>query len=398
MPSKPKYIDLFAGCGGLSWGLMRSGWKGLFAIEKDTFAFETLQHNLIDRKKHFLWPEWLPTSEHNIDEVLSNYKTQLRKLASTVDLVVGGPPCQGFSVNGRRDEGDKRNRLVDSYVSFIELVKPKLLFFENVRGFDMEFVKNGSGMVYSDQVARRLKKLGYDVHSEIVNFGNYGVPQRRLRFILVGRMNGKAWEFFEHLRDRKDAFLKKKGLRAKRSVSQAISDLEREHGETVCPDAKRFRSGLYARAKNQYQKLMRANCALGIPDSHRFPHHHPDIIDRFEEILKHATRNKQLSGELRTKYDLKKRSITPLDENLVCPTITSLPDDYIHYAEPRVLTVRECARIQSFPDDFEFRGKYTSGGDRRAKEVPRYTQIGNAIPPLFAELAGLALKEILPGE
>jgi DNA (cytosine-5)-methyltransferase 1 len=143
---------------------------------------------------------------------------------------------------------------------------------------------------------------------------------------------------------------------------------------------------------------MRSDTVLKIPDSHRFPKHSPEIIERFEEILKRAPRNKQLSGDLRTEYDLKKRSITPLDGDLVCPTITSLPDDYIHYSEPRVLTVRECARIQSFPDDFQFKGKYTSGGDRRANEVPRYTQIGNAIPPLFAELAGLALKEILPGD
>jgi DNA (cytosine-5)-methyltransferase 1 len=395
MATNLKYIDLFAGCGGLSLGLMRSGWKGILAVEKDAFAFETLQHNLIDRKKHFRWPEWFPVCAHDVDEVLSNYKTELRKLASTVDLIVGGPPCQGFSVNGKRNQGDKRNKLVDSYVSFVELVKPKLLFFENVRGFDMEFVKNGSGVVYSDHVTRRLKKLGYDVDWDVVNFGDYGVPQRRLRFILVGRLNGKAREFFEHLRDAKSAFLEKKGLRAKRSVSQAISDLERRHGDTECPDSKSFRSGRYAPAKNQYQKLMRADSTLRTPDSHRFPKHREDIVERFEEILRSAPRNKQLSGDLRSKYDLKKRSITPLDENLVCPTITSLPDDYIHYAEPRVLTVRECARIQSFPDDFEFRGKYTSGGDRRAKEVPRYTQIGNAIPPLFAELAGLALKEIL---
>lgn len=394
MASNLKYIDLFAGCGGLSWGLMRSGWKGIFAVEKDAFAFETLQHNLIDRKKHFQWPEWFPVGAHDIDEVLSNYKINLRTLAAKVDLIVGGPPCQGFSVNGKRNEKDRRNGLVDSYVSFVELVKPKLLFFENVRGFDMEFVKNGSGMVYSDQVTRRLKKIGYDVHSEIVNFGDYGVPQRRLRFILVGRLNGKAWEFFEHLRDEKDAFLKEKGLRAKRSVAQAISDLERQHGETDCPDSKSFRSGQYAPAKNQYQKLMRTGCARRIPDSHRFPKHRDDIVARFEEILKSAPRNKQLSGDLRSKYELKKRSITPLDENVVCPTITSLPDDYIHYAEPRVLTVRECARIQSFPDEFEFRGKYTSGGDRRAKEVPRYTQVGNAIPPLFAELAGGVLKQL----
>jgi DNA (cytosine-5)-methyltransferase 1 len=394
MPSKPKYIDLYAGCGGLSWGLMRSGWKGIFAVEKDAFAFATLQHNLIERKKHFQWPGWLPVGAHDIDEVLSNYKTEVRKLASTVDLIVGGPPCQGFSVNGKRDEKDKRNKLVDSYVSFVELVKPKLLFFENVRGFTMEFVKNGSGTVYSDQVTRRLKKLGYDVHAQVVNFADYGIPQRRCRFILVGSLGGKAEEFFEQLVEKKADFLGQKGLRSRRTVSQAISDLERKHGDTECPDAKRFRSGLYARAKNQYQKLMRSDSVLAIPDSHRFPKHRPDIIERFEEILEHAPRNKQLSGELRTKYDLKKRSITPLDNNSVCPTITSLPDDYIHYAEPRVLTVRECARIQSFPDDFEFRGKYTSGGNRRAKEVPRYTQIGNAIPPLFAELAGSVLKQM----
>jgi DNA (cytosine-5)-methyltransferase 1 len=391
----PKVIDLFSGCGGLSLGLMRSGWKGLFAIEKDAFAFETLQHNLIDRKNHFLWPDWLPVGPHDIDEVLSHYKANIRKLGPSVDLIVGGPPCQGFSVNGKRNQRDRRNRLVESYVSFVELVKPKLLFFENVRGFDMEFLKNGSGMVYSDQVARRLKNLNYDVYAETVNFGEYGVPQRRRRFILVGTLAGKAREFFERIMDRKAQFLKKRGLEATHSVSQAISDLERQHGEADCPDSKKFCSGLYASAKNEYQRLMRAESAQRIPDSHRFPNHKKDIVARFEEILKSAPRNKQLSGELRSKYALKKRSITPLDEDAICPTITSLPDDYIHYSEPRVLTVRECARIQSFPDDFEFRGKYTSGGDRRSREVPRYTQVGNAIPPLFAELAGLVLREIL---
>ena len=223
MAPNPRYLDLYAGCGGLSWGLMRSGWEGVFAVEKDAFAFATLQHNLIEKKKHFRWPEWLPVGPHDIDEVLSNYKAKINKLASRVDLIAGGPPCQGFSVNGKRLEGDKRNDLVDSYVSFVELVKPKLLFFENVRGFAMEFTKSGSGTVYSDQVTRRLKKLGYDVYAEILNFGDYGVPQRRLRFILVGRLNGKAWEFFEYLRDNKISFLKEKGLRTKRSVSQAIS-------------------------------------------------------------------------------------------------------------------------------------------------------------------------------
>jgi DNA (cytosine-5)-methyltransferase 1 len=398
MACNPKCVDVYAGCGGLSWGLMRSGWDGLFAIEKDAFAFATLQRNLIERNKHFRWPEWIPIGPHDINDVLSNYEANLRKLSSTVDLVVGGPPCQGFSINGRRDVNDKRNKLVASYVSLIELLKPTLLFFENVRGFAMEFSKNGSGTIYSDQVTRRLKRLGYDVHAEIVNFADYGIPQRRWRFILVGRLGGRAEDFFDSLKAKRDAFLAQKGLRSKRTVSQAISDLEKKHGDSDCPDSKKFRSGNYAPPKNQYQRLMRSDCVLKIPDSHRFPKHRTDIIERFKEILRHAPRNKQLSGDLRTKYDLKKRSITPLDRGSVCPTITSLPDDYIHYDEPRVLTVRECARIQSFPDDFEFRGKYTSGGDRREREVPRYTQVANAIPPLFAELAGFALKEILSSE
>src|SRR5439155_12162912 len=122
----PKYIDLYAGCGGLSWGLMRSGWKGIFAVEKDEFAFSTLQANLIKRKKHFRWPRWLPVGAHDIDEVIGNYDRELRKLTA-VDLIAGGPPCQGFSVNGKRNENDKRNKLVESYVSFVELVKPSLL-------------------------------------------------------------------------------------------------------------------------------------------------------------------------------------------------------------------------------------------------------------------------------
>jgi DNA (cytosine-5)-methyltransferase 1 len=394
MASNLKYIDLYAGCGGLSWGLMRAGWKGVFAIEKDAFAFSTLQFNLINRKKHFQWPAWFPIKAHDINEVLSKYRDHLSNLDAKVALIVGGPPCQGFSVNGRRNEKDKRNRLVASYVSFIEQVRPKLLFFENVRGFTMEFAKNGSGTVYSHKVTSRLEKLGYKVHAEIVNFADYGIPQRRRRFILVGSLGSGAEKFFDILNEKRSSFLQQRGLGTRGTVSEAISDLERKNGETECPDSAGFCSGVYAPPKTPYQALLRSDCVLKIPDSHRFPKHRPEIVDRFDQILKRAPRNKQLSGELRSEYELKKRSITPLDHDLVCPTITSLPDDYIHYSEPRVLTPRECARIQSFPDDFQFLGKYTSGGDRRAREVPRYTQIGNAIPPLFAELAGLALKEI----
>ena len=389
------YIDLFAGCGGLSLGLMKAGWNGLFAVEKDALAFETLKHNLIESPRHFAWPEWLPQKAHDINGLLQANRREIRKLRGTINLVVGGPPCQGFSVNGRREEKDKRNSLVDAYVDFVGLVRPEMVLFENVKGFTMEFAKKGTGAVYSEHVIQRLSALGYDVEAKLLNFGDYGIPQRRWRFILVGRRKGNAKEFFERLDAAKTTFLESKALNSQQTVSQAISDLHVSHGTLDCPDSARFLSGRYGAARTAYQKLMRAGISTQTPDSHRFANHRPEIAERFAELLENAPRNKQLSADIRAAYKIKKRSITPLDRSKISPTITSLPDDYIHYQEPRVLTVRECARIQSFPDSYEFKGKYTSGGDRRAREVPRYTQVGNAVPPLFAEMAGLALKEVL---
>jgi len=392
------YIDLFAGCGGLSLGLMKAGWHGLFAVEKDALAFETLKHNLIDSNRHFSWPEWLPQKAQDINVLLQTHRSEIRKLRGTTKLVVGGPPCQGFSVNGRREEKDKRNSLVDAYVDFVSLVRPEMILFENVKGFTMEFAKKGTGAVYSEHVIQRLRALDYEVEAKLLNFGDYGIPQRRWRFILVGRRKGEAAEFFERMDTAKSSFLESRALQAQQTVSQAISDLHVSHGTLNCPDSVRFLSGRYGAARTAYQKLMRVGISKETPDSHRFANHRPEISERFAKLLESAPRNKQLSADIRADYQIKKRSTTPLDRSKICPTITSLPDDYIHYKEPRVLTVRECARIQSFPDSFEFKGKYTSGGDRRAREVPRYTQVGNAVPPLFAEMAGLALKEVLSNE
>ena len=144
MAKKKKYtvIDLFAGCGGLSLGLYQAGWKGLFAIEKNDFAFATLKANLIDNKKHFAWPKWLPQTPHDINEILNNYGAELLALRGQVDLVAGGPPCQGFSMAGKRVEDDVRNQLVFSYIKFIDLVRPRVILFENVKGFTFAFDKN----------------------------------------------------------------------------------------------------------------------------------------------------------------------------------------------------------------------------------------------------------------
>jgi DNA (cytosine-5)-methyltransferase 1 len=109
----------------------------------------------------------------------------------------------------------------------------------------------------------------------------------------------------------------------------------------------------------------------------------------------YPVRGKRIDGDARKEWNIKQRGITVLDPDAISPTITGHPDDYLHYCEPRIMTVRECARIQSFPDWYEIKKKYTTGGKMRKIEVPRYTQIGNAIPPLFAELAGIVLKRMI---
>jgi DNA (cytosine-5)-methyltransferase 1 len=407
MTRKKTYIDLFAGCGGLSLGLYNSGlWKGKFAIEKSPDAFETLQYNLIEKKNHFEWPNWLPKQNHDINEVIKNHKDNLESLRGEIDLVAGGPPCQGFSTAGRRIEGDSRNELIKSYIKFIRLVQPKVIFFENVKGFTQKFDKNKiKGKIYSEYVTNALEYdspkgdfQGYKVEGKLIDFSEFGIPQKRTRFILVGVRKDIANQvtpngFFEKIQKQKETFLIKKGIGLTNSLEDAISDLLKIN-EVVSPDTKSFTAGLYNPIQSKYQKLLRGDVDSKIPDSHRFAKHSEDTLRKFEFILQNAEKNKTLSNELKERFNLKKRTVIPLSGQTPTPTITTLPDDYIHYCEPRIFTVREYARIQSFNDWYEFKGKYTTGGKRRTQEVPRYSQIGNAIPPLFGEQAGLILNKL----
>ncbi len=411
MPTNNTYIDLFAGCGGLSLGLNQSGWKGLFAIEKSPFAYATLKHNLIDNLNHFEWPDWLEKKEHDINKILNTKSDELKKLRSRVDLVVGGPPCQGFSTAGRREESDHRNELISSYIKFIRLVQPKIIFFENVKGFTQRFEKNRSkGIKYSEFVQKALRRTGkdfngYEVYGQLIDFSQFGIPQKRTRFILVGirkdifeNSNFTPTQFFELLKKNRATFLMNKGLGMTTNLKDAISDLLEQNGTVDCPDSKGFLSSIYTDVKSPYQKLMRSKTlSSSIPDSHRFANHGNETKNLFKLLLSKAPKGKKIEGKEREKFNIKKRGIVVLDSEKPAPTLTSHPDDYVHYCEPRILSVREYARIQTFPDWFEFREKYTTGGKLRIVEVPRYTQVGNAIPPLFGEQVGEALKQILNG-
>ena len=400
MNEKNTYIDLFAGCGGLSLGLYKSGWKGVFAVEKSIDAFKTLKYNLINKKKHFEWPTWLEKKNLDINEVIAKHEENLISLRGNIDLVAGGPPCQGFSIAGRRIESDSRNSLINSYIKFIGLVEPKIIFFENVKGFTLGFKNNKKkGKAYSEYVVEKLEKLGYSGKGQLIDFSKYGVPQKRTRYILVGikkDLNDKSSKifrdtFFTQLEDNAEEFLVNKNLLINPTLEDAISDLLETHGK-VDSETANFKAGVYGDRVSNYQQYSRKYIKRSSKvDSHRFVKHTKIVKKRF----KTAIDKKLTNAEYKKKFRLKKSSTKILDPCKPTPTLTTLPDDYIHYCEPRILTVREYARIQSFPDSFKFKGKYTTGGKRRIKEVPRYTQIGNAIPPLFAEQVGIVLEGLL---
>jgi DNA (cytosine-5)-methyltransferase 1 len=401
------YIDLFSGCGGFSLGLGNAGWQGVFAVEKDSMAFETFRYNLIDGKySHFDWPIWLPKQATTIQELLKNYPEQLSNLKGKVDLIAGGPPCQGFSLAGRRNSKDPRNKLSDEYIKMVKLVSPKYLVLENVRGFNSTF-KDSDGkrekQPYSMVVKARIEALGYKVFTDYVHSEYYGVPQKRTRFIMIGIRNDIATDDtkpFEILEGLRLDFLKNKKLSAKHvSVKQAICDLELSKSELTYHSGSEvtgFKKIKYTPPKslNAYQKLMRKGLNGSKPNSLRIARHRPATIERFKLIQSLCQPGKGLSDENKVALGIKKQVISVLNPKEPSRTLTTLPDDLLHYSEPRILTVRENARIQSFPDDFVFRGKYTTGGSRRTQECPRYTQVGNAVPPFLGEVIGQLIKGI----
>lgn len=412
-PASLTYIDLFAGCGGLSLGLHQAGWQGLFAIERSAMAFGTLKHNLIDGPGlHYTqWPEWLPKQECSIQNLTKLYRQDLKELEGKVTLIAGGPPCQGFSYAGKRQKHDHRNQLYRSYIEVVEIVRPTIVLLENVTGIASGFGKKTPGRLgrppepYSTRIKRALEKRRYAVSNAEVLASDFGVPQSRTRFIAVGinkdvfPEGAAAPDITKLLDSLRISFLASHGLPQDKAVScrEALSDLE--HNETRLadsPDTKKYKAGKYADAATSYQKLMRGSIAKDVvADSHRFVKHRPEIVLRFSKILSECPRGKNLPDSFRKANGIKKACIVPLDPAKPASTLTTIPDDMIHYSQSRVLTVRECARLQSFPDWFAIRDKYTTGGRRRKVECPRYTQVGNAVPPLLGEALGCALAKWL---
>ncbi len=293
------FADVFAGCGGLSLGLTSAGWKGSFAIEKSPDAFATLKTNLVvGSRRMFEWPEWLPQEATSTTDFLTMHGEQLVSMRGEIDLLAGGPPCQGFSFAGRRTHSDPRNSLTEDYLKIVEALEPRFLLIENVRGFTVPFRKhadtNSDNSPYSERVISRINSLGYTTYSRLVDLCNFGVPQSRKRFIIIAIRNNDTALLtldgrspFDLLEEQRISFLDSKGLPSSRpiTVSEAIADLVVDGQDLVdCIDSpikgyKQLKTP-NTNAMSPFITLMRKD-SEDTPNSLRLPKHAAKTIKQF---------------------------------------------------------------------------------------------------------------------
>ncbi len=420
------FIDLFAGCGGLSLGALRAGYSGILSIERQKNAFATFKHNLIDNEaisnyglQKFNWPKFVEKKEYEINDFMDNNSLFFEKYINKIDLVVGGPPCQGFSSAGKRKQNDPRNHLYKSYIKFIRKINPKIILIENVSGIASKFSESGKS--YKEKIVKELSK-DFFIDGEILTSDLFGVPQKRKRYFIIG-FNKSIKKFNKIEIDKVFDLIKKDASEFAKTVSNgkrhfdlshvnvqdAIGDLSGNNGndkDVLYTDEdsnyKDYKSYLYNKPLSDYQKFMRVGIKnFELVDSHRIGDIHPETQRIFKNLIRIVNKKTTNHKGKVTKEDMiasgwksKKLIINVLKGDNLSPTLTTCPFDYVHYSCPRILTVREFARLQSFPDWFKFKGIYATSGSL-SYTTPRYSQIGNAVPPLMSESILKTLKSFL---
>lgn len=439
-------VDLFAGCGGLSLGFEKANFTPVFVNELNKDALSTYLINRHHKLGGELFSENLAlhcndandiqgkrldqfiTDLINIKEIDFRFDRGIKDISgggSTLDVLTGGPPCQGYSGIGiRRSYAVDRkeipsNHLYERMALIISQLRPRIFLFENVRGLLNARWTHKDGKLIFPDVKEAFRKIpGYEVRWSLVYAKDYGVPQNRPRILLVGIRKDilNAACSLDPNADPEDA-IKCGFLPSGHSglfpnlcdllgdlVDQSVPDILRTGNFTTG----RFETSIYPDiAKTEIQKYLRStpsffkvNQKVKLTD-HEYSKHKQEVVAKFDYMLKHG-------GKIPDAYKTKKFSQRVLkkrwsnsEPNI---TATSMPDDYVHYCQPRILTVREWARLQLFPDWYVFTGKRTTGGIRRAgnpkeglfdREAPKYTQIGNAVPVGLAEKVGLHFKSIL---
>jgi len=383
----PKVADLFAGAGGFSLGFEFAGANIVSAIEKDEWACDTLRHN----HPH--------TSVHSSDiQALSD--DELGRLVGNVDILIGGPPCQGFSVANIRagDPNDPRNSLFREFIRAAEIANPRALLLENVPGLLRRQTADGRAVI--SVITSEFSRLGYQPYFSILQAMDFGVPQLRPRLFVLG-LRRKSQNPFPRPTHGEDAqqeapslFNSLSGKKRLVTVWDAISDLPTIEAREGADEM-----GYSSEPANDYQYMMRANSPKVY--NHTAMRHSRRLVERFAQVKwgessadapsEHGARRRGTPTEISKKgYDQNNRRMYP---DRPCHTIpASFYANFIHPFSNRNFTPREGARMQSFPDWYRFLGKPTVvshrllGREGRHDELHlcQYNQIGNAVPPLLA--------------
>jgi len=345
MAKKKTVIDLFCGCGGLSQGFIDAGYEIKLGIDNWQDAINTFKYN--HEKSIGIVSDLFITTPLEIKK-----QTKINE----VDVIVGGPPCQGFSIAGKRFIDDERNKLYKSFVDFVDFFKPKAFLLENVPNI----ISMGKG-IFRDNIVEDFERIGYKVTYKVLMASDFGVPQNRKRAFFVGIRNGEEFIFPKPLETEKI------------SSEEAISDL---------PDISIDDNSEYPLPpKTEYQKIIRNGSKKLF--NHQLTNHKEKTVEIIS-MVPDGGNYKDLPEHLK---EIRKVNIawTRLNSKKPSFTIDTGHRHHFHYKYNRVPTVRESARLQSFPDNFVFLGSKTS----------QYKQVGNAVPPILAKHLAIELKKYL---
>jgi DNA (cytosine-5)-methyltransferase 1 len=396
-------IDLFAGAGGLSLGFKWAGVSILGAIESDSWAAETYQHNFPNTKVFVRDIRCISD-----EEVLTMF-------SSNPAIIIGGPPCQGFSISNtkNKDPKDPRNSLFREFIRFVKILKPRACLIENVKGLAVARTEDGKKVI--EIIRDEFKEIGYNSISKMLNAADYGVPQYRERLFMVA-LDGDSEKSFiwpektcGNSVDSNQLTLVPKISKPYVTLWEAISDLPQITCRDHEPELPYRKS-----PENDYQELMRSG-AGDFVFNHEPMKHTSRIVERYSHIgfgqsesdspiyLRPRLRGSPSTNSTVT-YDQNSRRQRP---NKVSYTIVaSSHTNYIHPFLNRNFTVRELARIQSFPDCFEFRGKRAVLSHKLSlrkglvedAHLDQRMQIGNAVPPLLARAIALSIIKHLKSQ
>lgn len=362
MSHKYTCVDLFCGAGGLSRGFLDAGFDVVLGVDFDDAVLETFKknHDGATAMK-------LDLFDHNNITVIQDFL--IKKGVNKLDVLVGGPPCQGFSYAGKMDINDKRNFLYQAMVKLTDKVKPRVVVLENVLA--MIQANNGIG---AKRIMEGFEKIGYHMQPKVLFAPEYGVPQIRRRVFFVGFRDGEDFVFPEPMVD-EEHFV---------TCEEAISDLpslQQPDGTIVRGDkVQKYAS----EPQSEYQRMMRKNSAVVYNHVGSVP------IEKTRKMIALVPEGKNylaLPEQYREQYKYHE-ALTRYHSKKPSLTINTGHRSHFHYKWNRIPTVRESARLQSFPDDFVFYGNQSE----------QFKQVGNAVPPLLGKALALQILKHLDEE